>query len=296
MYLKYTQQLHTAPSQLMIHYPHVGRFEWIFMIKKINRLAVVFVLTESIAYCSGSTIESFDMEEQNAKIAVAGLMDSLEARKPTRSFKLSLMAIQKNQRKLKSFSKNKAEQDFFTAISDVLTASPIKDDSINTILKVAQDGYKQARAVVKIALGKKINFKTNDWMSIAKENLKTQIRQLVENSSSGDETSVDDLSSDEEIGAKPHLTLGQGNESDEEETYTIEQLQDYVSLGITEYLRDNANNMTARSLIEDSVEQLLRFSEGQYTKKQLLEDIKPLNFSSTQQFYEELKQKVLGQK
>ena len=88
-----------------------------------------------------------------------------------------------------------------------------------------------------------------------------------------------------------------GNEDeDEEEIYTIEQLQDYISLGISGYIRDNANNLTAKTLIEDCVEQMLRFSEKQITKEQILEEIEPLNFSLTQQFYEQLKQKVLGKK
>ena len=88
-----------------------------------------------------------------------------------------------------------------------------------------------------------------------------------------------------------------GNEDeDEEEIYTIEQLQDYISLGISGYIRDNANNLTAKTLIEDCVEQMLRFSEKQITKEQILEEIEPLNFSLTQQFYEQLKRKVLGKK
>ena len=88
-----------------------------------------------------------------------------------------------------------------------------------------------------------------------------------------------------------------GNEDeDEEEIYTIEQLQDYISLGISGYIRDNANNLTAKTLKEDCVEQMLRFSEKQITKEQILEEIEPLNFSLTQQFYEQLKQKVLGKK
>ena len=40
------------------------------------------------------------------------------------------------------------------------------------------------------------------------------------------------------------------NEDEEEEQYTIEQLQDFISLGITVFFQDHANNLTAKDLIE----------------------------------------------
>ena len=54
------------------------------------------------------------------------------------------------------------------------------------------------------------------------------------------------------------------NAEEDEETYSIEQLQDYISLGITEYIRDMGNNLTARTLIEDCVEKMLKIPEEQY--------------------------------
>lgn len=85
--------------------------------------------------------------------------------------------------------------------------------------------------------------------------------------------------------------------NEEEEKYTIENLQDFLSLGIIEYIRDHANNLTAKSLIEDCVEQMLKLSKEQYTNKQILEDIEPLNnFYLTQTFYDELEQKILSRK
>ena len=93
----------------------------------------------------------------------------------------------------------------------------------------------------------------------------------------------------------PFLSQQEKDNDDEEEAYTIEQLQDYISLGIAEYIRDATNDLTAKSLIEDSLEQMLKFSNELYTKEQILEDIEPLNHISTQKFYKQLKHKVLSE-
>lgn len=104
------------------------------------------------------------------------------------------------------------------------------------------------------------------------------------------------MSSDEEIEVKRQSAFEQKNEGDEVKTYAIEQLQDYVSLGITEYIRDETNNLTARFLIEDSIEQMLKFSEDQYTREQIMEDIEVLSFSLINQLYQKLEQRVLGKR
>ena len=67
------------------------------------------------------------------------------------------------------------------------------------------------------------------------------------------------------------------NEEKEEEQYTIEQLQDFISLGITVFFQDNANNLTAKNLIEESLNLMLKLPKEQYTNEQIMEDIEPLN-------------------
>ena len=64
---------------------------------------------------------------------------------------------------------------------------------------------------------------------------------------------------------------------DEEEQYTIEQLQDFISLGITVFFQDYANNLTAKNLIEESLNLMLKLPKEQYTNEQIMEDIEPLN-------------------
>ena len=64
---------------------------------------------------------------------------------------------------------------------------------------------------------------------------------------------------------------------DEEEQYTIEQLQDFISLGITAFFQDYANNLTAKNLIEESLNLMLKLPKEQYTNEQIMEDIEPLN-------------------
>ena len=85
--------------------------------------------------------------------------------------------------------------------------------------------------------------------------------------------------------------------NEEEKKYTIDNLQDYISLGITEYIRDHTNNLTAKSLIEDCVDQMLKLSKNQYNNEQILENIEPLNNCYlTQVFYDTLKQKIINRK
>ena len=64
---------------------------------------------------------------------------------------------------------------------------------------------------------------------------------------------------------------------DEEEQYTIEQLQDFISLGITVFFQDFANNLTAKNLIEESLNLMLKLPKEQYTNEQIMENIEPLN-------------------
>lgn len=86
-------------------------------------------------------------------------------------------------------------------------------------------------------------------------------------------------------------------EEEEEEQYTIEQLQDYISLGITGFLQDDANNLTAKTLIEDSLNLMLKLPKEQYTNEQIMEDIEPLSHCYiTQSFYETLAKRVSERK
>ena len=84
---------------------------------------------------------------------------------------------------------------------------------------------------------------------------------------------------------------------DEEEQYTIEQLEDFISLGITGFFQDNANNLTAKNLIEESLNLMLKLPKEQYTNEQIMEDIEPLNnIFLTQSFYETLAKRVSERK
>ena len=87
------------------------------------------------------------------------------------------------------------------------------------------------------------------------------------------------------------------NEDEEEEQYTIEQLEDFISLGITVFFQDHANNLTAKDLIEESLNLMLKLPKEQYTNEQIMEDIEPLNnISLTQSFYETLAKRVSERK
>ena len=94
---------------------------------------------------------------------------------------------------------------------------------------------------------------------------------------------------------KPSESNSNGDNG-EEETFTLEKLIDYISLGITEYIRDQGKNLTAKSLIEDSVEHLLKLPMDEYNNEQILENIEPLNFNLTQELYENLRQKIINRK
>ena len=84
---------------------------------------------------------------------------------------------------------------------------------------------------------------------------------------------------------------------DEEEQYTIEQLEDFISLGITVFFQDNANNLTAKNLIEESLNLMLKLPKEQYNNEQIMEDIEPLNnIFLTQSFYETLAKRVSERK